>query len=104
VGYDSAYEDEEDGWSVVGDGGRCGVGAEPVDRIDVVRLGALGRFGSLVETEEEDIPLGMDSTIVLVTIQSFNLCLVWSAGFGNKSDGSRKGSSGEAGHQGSEQQ
>ena len=25
VGYDSAYEDEEDGWSVVGEGGRCGV-------------------------------------------------------------------------------
>jgi len=56
VVYDSAYEDEEDGWSVVGDGGRCGVVAEPVGRIDVVRLGALGRFGSLAETEEEDIP------------------------------------------------
>ena len=56
MGYDSAYEDEEDGWSVVGDGGRCGVGAELVDMIDVVRLGALGRLGSLVETEGEDIP------------------------------------------------
>jgi hypothetical protein len=57
VGYDSAYEDEEHGWSVVGEGGRCGVGAEPVDRIDVVRLGALGRFGplALVETVDEDI-------------------------------------------------
>ena len=47
VSYDSAYEDKEDGWSVVGEGGRCVVGAEPVDRIDVVRLGALGRFGPL---------------------------------------------------------
>jgi hypothetical protein len=56
VVYDSAYEDDEDGWSVVGDGGRCSVGAKPVGRIDVVRLGVLGRFGALVETEEEDIP------------------------------------------------
>ena len=66
MGYDLTYDDEEGGWFVVGDGGRCGVGAELADRIDVVHSGALGRFGSLVETEEED--MGMDSTIVLVTI------------------------------------
>ena len=50
--------------------------------------------------------LGMNSLIVLVMIQSFALSrsLGGSAGLENRSDGSRKGSSGEAGQQGSEQQ
>ena len=76
-------------------------------RTDVASLVALGRFGSLVETIDEDILvtiLGMSSLIVLVTIRSFALSSGRSAGSGHRSDGSRKGSSREAGQQGSEQQ
>ena len=49
-----------------------------VGRTDLVRLGALGRLGALVETEEEDIP-GMNSTIVFVMDQGFALLSVRSA-------------------------
>ena len=54
VAYDSSYEDEEDGWSVVGSGRGCG-GADPVDRTDVANLGGLGRFDSLVEVVGDDV-------------------------------------------------
>ena len=54
VAYDSNYEDEEDGWSVVGSGRGCG-GADPVDRTDVANLGGPGRFDSLVEVVGDDV-------------------------------------------------
>ena len=62
-------------------------------------LGAPGRFGSLVVTIEDDF-LGerMDSSIVLVKIQSFALRSGDSAGADSRNDGGSKGSSGEAGH------
>ena len=56
VACDSSYEDEEDGWSVVGVSMGNSFGTELVGKTDAVRLGALGRFGALVETGEEDIP------------------------------------------------
>ena len=49
VAYDSSYEDNEDGWSLVG---VCG--AELVGRTDGASLGAPGRFGLLVETIDDD--------------------------------------------------
>ena len=45
MAYDSTYEDEEDGWSVVGDDGHNSFRTEPVGRIDVASLGVVGRFG-----------------------------------------------------------
>ena len=54
VAYDSSYEDEEDGWSVVGGGRGCGA-ADPVDRTDVANLGTPGRFGLLGGTVDDDI-------------------------------------------------
>ena len=70
-------------------------------------LSALGRVGSLPETIDEDI-LGDeffdcpcdDPEFRFVFKEEHN----YSRGSGNRSDGSRKGSSGEAGQQGSEQQ
>ena len=56
VAYDLSYEDEKDGWSVVGVSRGSSFGTELMGAIAVVRLSALGRFGALVETEEEDIP------------------------------------------------
>jgi hypothetical protein len=49
VAYDSSYEDNEDGWSVVGVGG-----TELVGRTDGASLGAPGRFDPLVETSDDD--------------------------------------------------
>ena len=54
MAYDSNYEDEEDGWSVVGSSRGCG-GADPVDRADVANLGGPGRFDSLVVTIGDDV-------------------------------------------------
>ena len=91
VAYDSTYEDDDDGWSVVGDDGRNSFGAEPVGRTDVASLGALGRFQlahwwrRLMKTS-----LGMSSLIVLVTIRSFALSSGRSAGCGNRSDVRKK--------------
>ena len=51
VAYDSSYEDEEDGWSVVGVSRGNSFGTELVGRTDRASLGAPGRFGPLVETE-----------------------------------------------------
>jgi hypothetical protein len=54
VAYDSNYEDEEDGWSVVGRGRGCG-GAGSVVRADVANLGESGQFDSLVVAIDDDI-------------------------------------------------
>jgi hypothetical protein len=58
VAYDSSYEDEEDGWSVVGASRGNSFGTELVGRTDRASLGAPDRFGALVEMEGEDIPGG----------------------------------------------
>lgn len=49
VAYDSSYEDNEDGWSVVG---VCGT--ELVGMTDGASLGAPGRFDPLIETIDDD--------------------------------------------------
>jgi hypothetical protein len=49
VAYDSSYEDNEDGWSVVG---VCGTSL--VVRTDGASLGAPGRFDPLIETSDDD--------------------------------------------------